>query len=87
MTISEAEARKLIAEKEETERKRIIADFGKIKVLNGPYGPYVTDGKANAKIPKEIKPKSLDEAASLKLLAEAPKTRGRRFQKRPAKTS
>jgi DNA topoisomerase-1 len=87
MTISEAEARKLIAEKQEKERKRVIADFGKIKVLNGPYGPYVTDGKTNAKIPKETKPQSLDEAASSKLLAEAPKTKGRRFPKRAAKTS
>ncbi len=82
MTVTETEARKLIAEKQEKERKRVIADFGKIKVLNGPYGPYVTDGKQNAKIPKETKPASLDEKAALKLLTEAPKTKGRPFRKR-----
>jgi DNA topoisomerase I len=62
----------------------VIADFGKIKVLNGPYGPYVTDGKTNAKIPKDVKPESLDEPASIKLLAEAPKNPRRRFPRKTA---
>lgn len=84
MTISEALAQKLIAEKQETERKKVIADFGKIKVLNGPYGPYVTDGKLNAKIPKEVKPESLSESASAKLLAEAPTKPRRRFPPKKA---
>ena len=82
MTITEAEARKLIAKKQETERKKVIADYGKLKVLNGPYGPYVTDGKANARIPKDVKPEKLDQAAAQKLLDEAPKNRGRRFRKK-----
>ncbi|MBX4201364.1 type I DNA topoisomerase [Candidatus Saccharibacteria bacterium] len=87
MTISETEARKLIADKQEVERKKVIADFGKLKILNGPYGPYVTDGKSNARIPKDVKPEKLDEPAAQKLLAEAPKSRGRRFKKKaPAKT-
>jgi len=81
MTISQETALKLIKEKREVERKRVIADFGKIKVLNGPYGPYVTDGKQNAKIPKETKPDSLDQKAAEKLLAEAPKNPRRRFRK------
>jgi DNA topoisomerase-1 len=87
MTISEVEARKLIEEKKEKERKKVIADFGKIKVLNGPYGPYVTDGKINAKIPKEVKPEKIDEAAGRKLLAEAPKKPARRFRRPAAKAS
>ncbi len=82
MTITEAEARKIIAEKQEVERKKVIADFGKIKVLNGPYGPYVTDGKSNVKIPKDIKPESLNEVASQKLLSEAPKNPKRRFPRK-----
>ncbi len=81
LQITEEEARELINEKQETERKRLIADFGKIKVLNGPYGPYVTDGKVNAKIPKDVKPESLDEKNAIKLLAEAPKNPRRRFKK------
>jgi DNA topoisomerase I len=87
MTISEAEARKLIKQKQETERKKVIADYGKLKILNGPYGPYVTDGKTNARIPKGTKPESLDEKTAAKLLAEAPKGRRPRFAKRAAKTT
>jgi DNA topoisomerase-1 len=85
MTITETEARKLIADKQELERKKVIADFGKLKILNGPYGPYVTDGKSNARIPKGTKPESLDEPAAQKLLAEAPKGRSRRFIKKGVK--
>ncbi|HVS78993.1 MAG TPA: DNA topoisomerase, partial [Candidatus Saccharimonadales bacterium] len=82
LTITEKTARELIAEKQAAERKRVIADFGKIKVLNGPYGPYVTDGKINARVPKDVKPESLDEKASTKLLAEAPKKTFRRRNKK-----
>ena len=40
----------------------MIADFGGgLQVLRGPYGPYVTDGKKNARIPKEIDPEKLTE--------------------------
>jgi DNA topoisomerase-1 len=82
LKINEATARKLIEEKQETERKKVIADFGKIKILNGPYGPYITNGKINAKIPKDVKPKSINEAAAEKLLAAAPSTKSRRFVRR-----
>mgnify|MGYP000017532470 CR=1 FL=1 len=81
LTISEAEAGKLIEERQETERKRVIAEYGKVKVLNGPYGPYVTDGKRNAKIPKKIKPQSVTEVKAKQILADAPKNPRRRFKK------
>jgi DNA topoisomerase-1 len=78
-TITEAEAKELIAEKVQQVAERNVADFGKIKILRGPYGPYVTDGKKNAKIPKETDPATLDEKAAKKLLDEAPE---RKFGKR-----
>lgn len=84
MTISETKARQLIEDKREAERKKVIADFGAIKVLNGPYGPYITDGKKNAKIPKEIKPASIKLEAAQKMLDEAPAKRPRRFVKKTA---
>ena len=80
--VEEAEARELIAEKQKLEAERNIADFNGLKVLNGLFGPYVTDGKKNAKIPKEIDPKSLDEAAARKILADAP-DRPKRFRRAP----
>jgi len=84
LTVTEAEARVLIAEKKKQIAEREIADFGKLKVLNGRYGPYVTDGKKNAKIPKDTDPKSLDEKAAQKLLDDAP-DKPRRFRRRTVK--
>jgi DNA topoisomerase-1 len=72
-TITEAEARELYAAKLKAEAEKNIADFGDgIKVLNGRYGPYITDGKKNAKIPKDTEPKSITHDQAKKLLAEAP---------------
>lgn len=81
--ITLAKARELYKAKLKAEAEKHIADFGEIKVLNGRFGPYVTDGKKNAKIPKEQDPKKLTEEAAQKLLAEAPeKGKGRRFSRK-----
>ena len=72
-TITESEARELYAAKLKADAEKNIADFGDgIKVLNGRYGPYITDGKKNAKIPKDTDPKSITHDQAQKLLAEAP---------------
>lgn len=84
LMISEAEARQAIAENAETARKKVIADFGDIKVLRGPYGPYITDGKKNARIQKSVDPESIDEATAKKLLKEAPEGK-RRFKSKKKK--
>jgi len=51
-------------------------------VLEGRYGPYVTDGKTNASLPKGVTPDTLSAAQALELLASkrgAPKKKpGRR---------
>ena len=72
LTISEHAARELIDKKAEAEAKRVIADFGKVKILRGPYGPYVSDGKKNARIPKDQKPEQLNEKQSIEILQKAP---------------
>lgn len=83
--ITEEEARKLYAEKLKAEAEKNIADFGDgVKVLNGRYGPYITDGKKNAKIPKDSDPKKITHEEAKKLLAEAPDKK-RRFSRRKAK--
>lgn len=72
-TITLEEARQLYAEKLEKDANKYINEFASgIKVVNGPYGPYITDGKKNAKIPKDTDPKSVTEAQAKKILAEAP---------------
>lgn len=68
-TIDLARATLLINEKEEIARNRIIKDFenSQIQVLNGRFGPYISDGKLNGKIPKDREPASLtlEEAQQL----------------------
>ena len=86
-TVSLERALELIRLKQEADANRIISDFTEegIQVLNGRYGPYVTDGKKNAKVPKDREPKSLTLAECRTLIEEAP-ARGSRFGrgKRPA---
>lgn len=74
LKISEAEARKAYNAKLKKEAERHIQTFEKsgLQILNGMYGPYITDGKKNAKVPKEKDPKKLTEAQALKILKEAP---------------
>ena len=41
-----------------------------LRVLDGPYGPYVSDGKINAKIPPGLEPASLTVEQAVELIAE-----------------
>lgn len=65
----------LIEEKEEIARNRVIKEFegSDIQVLNGRFGPYISDGKLNGKIPKEREPSSLTLAEVQQLLADTGK--------------
>ena len=78
-TLELARALEIIAEKERTEAERRILDFGDegVRVLKGRFGPYVTDGKRNAKIPKDRDPAGLSLEECRELLAAAPERRGR----------
>jgi len=85
-TITLERALEVIRLKKEADANRIIAAYPDdgIQVLNGRYGPYITDGKKNAKIPKDRDPKTLtlDEC---KALIEAAPVRFGRFGKGKAK--
>lgn len=73
LTITEAEAREFYAAKLEKEANKYIKRFkGGIDIINGPYGPYITDGKKNARIPKAQKPEEIDEKTAKELLDKAP---------------
>ncbi|CAD2249772.1 DNA topoisomerase I [Xanthomonas arboricola] len=65
----------LIEEKEEIARNRVIKDFdgSDIQVLNGRFGPYISDGKLNGKIPKDREPASLTFEEVQQLLADTGK--------------
>jgi DNA topoisomerase-1 len=82
-TITLDRALELIAEKKKADAEKEIKVFedSGISILNGRYGPYITDGKKNAKIPKDREPASLTLEESQTLLAEAP-ARGKRRARR-----
>ena len=72
-TIELPRALELIREKQELIANRTIRDFGNgIQILNGRFGPYITDGSKNARIPKDKEPRELTEAECVALLAAAP---------------
>jgi DNA topoisomerase I len=79
-TVSLERALEVIRLKQEADANRLIQDFGidNIQVLNGRYGPYITDKIKNARIPKERDPKTLSLEECRALLAAAP-VRGNRF--------
>ncbi|MDM7322398.1 MAG: DNA topoisomerase I, partial [Gammaproteobacteria bacterium] len=71
-TVTFERALELIEAKQLAEANRVIQTFTSgIQVLNGRYGPYITDGEKNARIPKDKDPKSLSELECMELLAKA----------------
>ena len=83
-TITLEEALPLISKKKELDANKIIKDFGEknIQVLNGRYGPYITDGKKNVKVPKDSEPSELTFEECEELLIKAPVRTRRRFAKK-----
>jgi DNA topoisomerase-1 len=74
--ITIGQAVKLIEEKQEAERNRMIKVFPEneeVQVLNGRYGPYIKIGRNNYKIPKDVEPADLTLEDCLKIAEESPK--------------
>ena len=87
-TITLEQALELYATKLKSEAEKNIADFGDgIKVLKGRYGPYITDGVKNAKIPKETEPANVTHDMAIELLKAAPTSKKRRVVRKSAKTT
>jgi DNA topoisomerase-1 len=79
-------ALELYEEKLKTEAEKNIADFGDgIKVLKGRFGPYITDGAKNAKIPKGTEPGDITHEEAKKLLKAAPAAKKRSFKRKATK--
>jgi DNA topoisomerase-1 len=97
-TISLERAKELLAKEKKSIRRqrgaakelRVIGDHpdtkATVKILEGRYGPYVTDGETNASLPKGTAPESvsMDEAVGL-LAARAGSAQGPR--RRATKTA
>ncbi len=84
-------ALEIIEAKKIADANRIIQNFEveKIQVLNGFYGPYITDGKKNARVPKDKDPRelSLEECKALIEAAPFRKKRGAKKKTSKKKTS
>ncbi len=77
----------LIAAKkiEDAERQINIFEEEGISVLKGRYGPYVTDGNKNVKVPKDVEPADLTVEDCQKMIAEAPDRPRRGARKKASK--
>ncbi len=84
-TIGLERALEIVREKKEADAKRLIRDFDGVRILNGRYGPFVTDGTKNARVPKDREPASLSLEECRELLAKAP-ARKRRTSRRRKKS-
>lgn len=84
-TISGERCVELIVTKREVEKNKIINVFGDIQVLNGRFGPYITQNKANFKIPKDKDAAALTADDCLGIIAaqaSAPAPKKRTFKKK-----
>ncbi len=76
-TIKLEEAIELIEAKRKEDKNKVIAtyEYGKIQVLNGPYGPYIKADKKNYKIPKDKDAHTLQLDEIKDIIANAPEPR------------
>jgi DNA topoisomerase-1 len=90
-TISREQALELVAAHEEAKANRRLRTFSDsaIEILKGRFGPYITDGNKNVRVPKDREPESLSLEECATLLREAPekkkRTTNRRRTTAPAK--
>ncbi len=83
-TITLERALELVAEKKIADANRTIKSFDgtDIQVLRGRYGPYITNGKKNARIPKDIEPEDLTLEQCTELIKAAPERRKKKKKKK-----
>jgi len=88
-TVTLERALEVIQEKRTIEANRLIKQFESttLQILNGRYGPYVTDGTLNANVPKDREPASLELDECLALLVEKGKAPKSKFKRGKAATT
>ncbi len=73
-TVSRERALELIAAHRQAVANKVLREFpdSSIRILNGRFGPYITDGKKNVRLPKDRDPASLALAECEALVRDAP---------------
>ncbi|MEM9292568.1 MAG: type I DNA topoisomerase [Acidobacteriota bacterium] len=68
--------------------RKVVKELGKdseqreVQLLDGPYGPYLTNGELNASLPKNVKVETLELAEAETILKEKGKAPKRRRKKK-----
>jgi DNA topoisomerase-1 len=70
-------AAEIIREKGESDKKKVMKDFGEIRLLNGRYGPYLTKDKKNYRLPKGTQADKLTKEDCIRIIEESEKTKKR----------
>jgi DNA topoisomerase-1 len=74
-TITFERAVEIILEKNESDKKKIIRDFGDFMLLNGRYGPYLVKDKLNYRLPKGTDAEKLTKEECIKIIENSDKTK------------
>jgi DNA topoisomerase-1 len=79
-TVSLSTALELVAAKKQADLDRILKTFDgtDVQILKGRWGPFITDGKKNARMPKDREPDSMTIEECLAALEAAPDKRSRK---------
>ena len=78
-TVTFERAVELVEAKKAGARQNVLKEFegSVIQILDGRYGPYITDGSKNANLPKEKEPADITLEEATALLAAAPERKGK----------
>jgi DNA topoisomerase I len=74
-TVTLERAVEIINEKNESDKKKVMKDFGDIKLLNGRYGPYLVKDKLNYRLPKGSDAEKLTRDECIKIIENSDKTK------------
>ncbi len=74
-TITIERALEIIKEKNESDEKKVLKDFGDIRLLNGRYGPYLVMDKKNYRLPKGAKADQLTREDCVRIIENSDKTK------------
>ena len=74
-TVTFDRAVEIILEKNESDKKKVIKDFGEIMLLNGRYGPYLVKEKLNYRLPKGTDAEKLTKEDCITIIENSDKTK------------
>jgi DNA topoisomerase-1 len=74
-TVTIERAVEIILEKNDSDKKKVLKEFGDIMLLNGRYGPYLVRKKLNYRLPKGTDAEKLTREDCIKIIETSDKTK------------